>query len=137
MFNKFQKGQHAHLTPRRIQLLKKIDFCWDPNANIPSWQQRVEHLKEYKRLHGHCNVPQFYKSQLPGLGEWVLGQRKNYLQGKIKPERIRILQDLGFQWRLKNKGGTLEERMCQYSNDPLQLPQRQSAHDQQETDASV
>ena len=103
MFNKFQRGEHTHLTPRRIQLLKKIDFCWDAKANTPSWQQRVEQLKEYKQRHGNCNVPQLYKSSPSGLGEWVLIQRKNYWHGKMDAERISILEDLGFQWRLKNK----------------------------------
>ena len=136
MFNKFQHGQKTHLTPRRIQLLKKIDFCWDPNANIPSWNQRVEHLKEYKQQFGHCNVPQLYKSQPAGLGEWVLVQRKNYMQGKMSQERIQTLEALGFSWRLKDKAGTLEQRIQYYSERRRQAEQRQASQ-RCETDTSV
>ena len=64
-------------------------------------------LIEFKREHGHCNVPQNYPANRQ-LGHWVNTQRmtlKKYiadetlpLDDKVKAERLRKLQDIGFDW---------------------------------------
>ncbi len=44
-----------------------------------SWNERLDELKDYKDIHGHCDVPQVHES---GLGTWVSVSHR--------------MQDLGF-----------------------------------------
>lgn len=67
------------------------------------WQERLEELKEFRRINGHCLVPHTFPEH-PELARWVKRQRYQYgllHQGKkssISPDRIKILDDLGFVW---------------------------------------
>jgi hypothetical protein len=69
----------------------------------PSWQDRLSELADYRKIHGHCNVPRIY-SENNKLGHWVGHQRKHYklhLEKKTSPMtpfRIRELESLGFEW---------------------------------------
>ena len=42
----------------------------DTTSSTPSWERRFTELIEFKRSHGHCEVPQNYSSN-PSLGTWV------------------------------------------------------------------
>lgn len=75
------------------------------------WNKRYNELIEYLEEHGHCMVPQRY----PKLGLWVMQQRRQYAllhqEGKKSSfdsedgaERIKLLEDIGFVWRVE-KGG--------------------------------
>mmetsp|Transcript_27298 Transcript_27298/g.40299 ORF Transcript_27298/g.40299 Transcript_27298/m.40299 type:complete len:600 (-) Transcript_27298:42-1841(-) len=67
------------------------------------WSKHVQKLEEFKRKHGHCNVP--LKAH-DGLGPWVKRQRYQYKlyqkgeQANMTEDRIRILEDIGFVWDL-------------------------------------
>lgn len=56
------------LTEERMKVLSSIGFVWDvvQADNDARWKKRFEELKEYKAIHGHCNVP-----QSTDLGKWV------------------------------------------------------------------
>ena len=58
------------------------------------WNECVNELKEYKRIHGYCNVPQKHKQ----LGIWVCTQRKAYKNKTLSGERIAILGAMCFRW---------------------------------------
>lgn len=64
------------------------------------WGRRYAQLVEFKRVNGHCNVPQRYAANVE-LGRWVKDQRTFKVKGKLSEERISLLEDIGFQWRLK------------------------------------
>jgi Helicase associated domain len=73
-----------------------------------SWNVKFLQLREYRILNGHCNVPLTKGSDLALLGQWVNNQRraygnvKNGKKGlKITPERIALLDGLGFNWGKK------------------------------------
>jgi hypothetical protein len=40
------------------------------SCSTPSWERRFTELIEFKRSHGHCEVPQNY-SENASLGTWV------------------------------------------------------------------
>eukprot|EP00978_Attheya_sp_CCMP212_P045945 scaffold367074_cov98-Attheya_sp.AAC.1 len=68
------------------------------------WNMRYQELKEYQAEHGDCLVPSRYHPN-PALGMWVRNQRNAYSvwkneKGKssITPERIELLEQLGFVW---------------------------------------
>eukprot|EP00522_Entomoneis_paludosa_P008032 CAMPEP_0172450904 /NCGR_PEP_ID=MMETSP1065-20121228/9094_1 /TAXON_ID=265537 /ORGANISM="Amphiprora paludosa, Strain CCMP125" /LENGTH=689 /DNA_ID=CAMNT_0013202751 /DNA_START=70 /DNA_END=2139 /DNA_ORIENTATION=+ len=110
---KLREGRWSYLTPERVRILTLIGFVWEaaPSHQVTlPFDERVAQLAEYKEEHGDCNIPQKYK-KCPGLGNFVLEQRKNYRLGVLPRERIEKLEAVGFRWSLRNKGGTLEERM--------------------------
>ena len=87
------------ISDERTRKLEEIGFVWDqPEA---AWQQMYVTLLAYKVEHGDCNVPaKFVTDDGLNLGAWVSGQRKAYSKDPkaISPERIRILDDIGFEW---------------------------------------
>jgi Helicase associated domain len=61
------------LTPERIRLLNDLGFSWTVRSQYligESWNQKLNELKLYRDIHGHCNVPARYPDN-PGLGIWV------------------------------------------------------------------
>ena len=62
------------------------------------WETRYKWLKAYKQRNGHCNVPRTDDK----LGRWVQNQRSLYRQGKLRVERINKLEEIGFQFKLRN-----------------------------------
>jgi hypothetical protein len=101
------------LTEDRMKVLSSVGFVWDvvQADNDARWKKRFEELKEYKAIHGHCNVP-----QSTDLGKWVKMQRENKHETDLKREgnqpprkkpkpclsldRIEKLESIGFQWRV-------------------------------------
>jgi hypothetical protein len=72
-----------------------------PSKPVPnSWANHLAQLKEYKAIHGHCDVPQRYPLNVK-LGRWVKDQRTFKVQSKLSQERIDQLEELGFHWKVK------------------------------------
>jgi hypothetical protein len=94
-------GKGSFLTPDRVKALECIGVIWNPSS--PSGEGHLSELAEYRKIHGHCNVPRNY-SENSKLGKWVGTQRMNYrlhLEGKtssITFSRIQELECLGFEW---------------------------------------
>jgi hypothetical protein len=82
----------------RGKRLDEIGFVWrlnDPN----SWESMFDRLVEFKKIYGHCNVPQHWKDN-KRLGKWVNTQRTAYKRSKLSPEKQNLLEEIGFAWRL-------------------------------------
>jgi hypothetical protein len=82
----------------RGKRLDAIGFAWrliDPN----SWESMFDSLVEFKKIYGHCNVPQHWKEN-KRLGKWVNTQRTAYKRGKLSPEKQKQLNGIGFVWHL-------------------------------------
>ena len=62
-----------------------------------TWDQRFGQLIAYKQTYGDCNVPQ-KRAANPQLGSWCSVQRRAYARGKLPPDRIAHLAQLGFVW---------------------------------------
>lgn len=74
------------------------------------WDQMFQRLLEFKRIHGHCLVPNRYPLD-PSLGAWVSTQRRHYkiligdddsVTTPMTPERASRLMSIGFQWATKD-----------------------------------
>jgi len=69
------------LAPERKAKLDAIDFSWKLNTvknrntktEDKKWQRQFEKLQAYKKVHGHCKVPDRYREDKP-LGTWVKKQ---------------------------------------------------------------
>jgi Helicase associated domain/Helicase conserved C-terminal domain len=82
------------LSAKRAQRLDEIGFVWDlPEA---AWEENIEQLKEFKRRYSHCNVSRKWPDK--HLFGFVADLRTNYRRGKINPERLRLLAEIGFSF---------------------------------------
>uniref|UniRef100_A0A7S2JSK5 Helicase-associated domain-containing protein n=1 Tax=Leptocylindrus danicus TaxID=163516 RepID=A0A7S2JSK5_9STRA len=68
-----------------------------------AWLQNFELLKQYKEVHGNCNVPTSYTEDYT-LRDWVRKQRLEYkkvsngVHSALTQERISLLETIGFLW---------------------------------------
>ncbi len=85
----------AKLSTARVQQLGELGFVWDAYGSI--WEQRMAELRSYKRINGDTNVPKGYHDNKQ-LGTWVTEVRRSRRNEKLSEERIRQLDDVGFNW---------------------------------------
>jgi hypothetical protein len=97
-----QRAAKTHNRPiiaERGKRLDEIGFVWrlvERNA----WERMFDRLVEFKRIHGHCNVPQKSGGD-KRLGKWVNTQRTHNSRGKLLNERKQQLDSIGFVWNLR------------------------------------
>jgi hypothetical protein len=48
-------GKTSPMTPFRIQVLESLGFEWSTHG--AAWEVRLSELADYRKNHGHCNVP--------------------------------------------------------------------------------
>lgn len=98
-------GKASTMTEDRVKALEDIGFIWDSQG--AAWGERLAELRQYCQEFGHCNVPSNF-SQNPQLATWVKCQRRQYKlhqEGKpsnMTPQRVRELENLGFEWELRS-----------------------------------
>ncbi|KAL7547342.1 hypothetical protein ACHAWF_010660 [Thalassiosira exigua] len=99
------------VTEERITQLTEIGFNFyaRKRANktkdpVDPWQRRLMELRAYKEKVGDVNVPRKFALNL-GLGDFVYNQKMAYKDGKLSEEKIQVLEELGFDWTVKRKGG--------------------------------
>ena len=83
------------LSADRFRRLEEIGFVWDPL--VANWEEMFSALLNYKQTHGDFKIPRDWKDN-PELGEWCQRQRNVYKNNKLSPERIKRLEDIGFEW---------------------------------------
>jgi hypothetical protein len=111
------EGKASSMTNLRIQELNRLGFEW--NRSGATWEDRLSELADYRKIHGHCNVPKRCRKNSK-LGAWIGIQRKQYKshrEGKTSPMtnfRIQALESLGFEWSCF--GATWEERLSELAD---------------------
>ena len=71
------------------------------------WNRFFDFLVQYKQRHGHAMVPRL--CEIPGLGDWVTDQRRQYKAWKqgqstqLNQERREKMQAIGFVWQVRNR----------------------------------
>jgi len=98
----------------------------------PTWDERYEQLKQFKKEYGHVNVP-YQNGQ---LGQWVHIQRrqyKRYVAGEstpTTPTKIKKLESIGFEWdRSKKKGpGMKQNKLWDKRLSELEIFKREHGH---------
>jgi len=103
--NKACKG--PQINDERVKKLEEIDFQFNYRVGYKSFECRLQELKDFKNAYGHLNVPTKYPEN-PGLGKFVNHMRThyklweadkvNYKGGRINDERIKALEEIGFQF---------------------------------------
>ncbi|MBC8554529.1 MAG: Helicase associated domain protein, partial [Candidatus Brocadiales bacterium] len=92
--NRYKSGK---VSKKRIEQMEDLDFEWEPNKSI--WEMMFNILQKYKENYGDCNVPQRWQENKV-LAEWVSTQRGQYRNKTLSKERIKRLNDIGFEWKL-------------------------------------
>ena len=64
-----------------------------------SWESLYKSLQCYHKKHGHTNVPSKANGKLEPLGQFVQRQRTAFRAGKLTADKIKRLEDIGFEWR--------------------------------------
>jgi hypothetical protein len=131
-YNLRLKGKTSPMTLSRIQALESLGFEWDSHSAV--WKDRMIELANYRKIHGHCNVPHNF-SENPKLGAWVTTQRTNYwlhVKGKksqMTLSRIRALESLSFRWKLyigrgegKAKKASVDEEATDFRERAVEAP---------------
>ncbi|KAL7460098.1 hypothetical protein ACHAXS_000565 [Conticribra weissflogii] len=101
------------LAPFKETALNSIGFSWVlEKKRLPKvdregiynyedlWEFRFDQLREFKAVHGHCNVPYRYPID-PTLGRWVQNQREFRKKRTLRKDRVERLEELGFQWVMR------------------------------------
>ena len=107
-YRQLMESGSSSLTSERVKLLESIGFLEESSVQQSTWNKRMQELRDYKKQHGHTNVPR-HCSANPKLGRWVDTQRTSYrLQKLRKPspltqERIDVLNEIGFEWSPSEK----------------------------------
>ncbi len=84
----------------RIARLDSLGFVWG-FISPTSWEDMFAQLVEFKKTHGHCNVPQRWPENIK-LGRWVNTQR--WRASRLTAEKRRMLDELGFVWNTMEQG---------------------------------
>ncbi|MBI4028646.1 MAG: helicase associated domain-containing protein [Verrucomicrobia bacterium] len=92
----FQRKRRWQMFPDLRRKLDRLGLDWNPRNT--AWERRYRELLEYRKKHGHCNVPGKVGDHA-SLGNWVSFQRANRCH--LSPERRKRLQQVGFQWSLR------------------------------------
>jgi hypothetical protein len=85
----------GELSPEQVAQLDRLGFVWSATESL--WNALFETLVEFKRKHGHCDVPTHWPEN-PRLAKWVVAQRHRKKNGTLSPPRLERLEKIGFVW---------------------------------------
>ena len=92
----YRKGKLSH---ERIERLEKSGFIWEILEE--QFEKGFQETLLYKEKTGNPNAQQRYKTDEGfQLGAWQSSQRTYHRKGKLSPDRIKRLNDIGFTWEM-------------------------------------
>uniref|UniRef100_A0A7S0HPV7 Helicase-associated domain-containing protein n=1 Tax=Hanusia phi TaxID=3032 RepID=A0A7S0HPV7_9CRYP len=91
------KRRAGKLTQDQIRELDSLGFRWGIHTD---WELRFQELLDFRNQHGHCNVPQKYKSN-PSLGAWVAQQRRRFKHMTLTWDKVKRMEKAGIEWQLR------------------------------------
>lgn len=75
------------------------------------WEESYESLKRYHAEHGNADVPNGWRTNRK-LASWVSAQRQRRKKNAMPDEQIRLLDDIGFTWQVRERGDW-EDRLAE------------------------
>jgi hypothetical protein len=100
--------KRGKLPAHRKEKLESVKFTWSINASQSKrdtstedakWFAQYNVLVEFHKKHGHCLVTVSYE-QDKSLGIWVTTQRTVNQEGRMRPDRFQLLEDIEFVWKV-------------------------------------
>jgi superfamily II DNA or RNA helicase len=93
-----KKRKENLISNEKIKILDILGFVWEPKFYEKKWELLLSNILSYKKLYGDLNeVKREFK--MPGgftLGAQLYRTKTDQWEGKLDPEREKILSDLGF-----------------------------------------
>jgi hypothetical protein len=96
-----QRACYANTTIRqdRKEVLDKLGFGSIASTSDRKWSELYEKLVEFKQAHGDCMVPKDYEKDKT-LATWASYQRTSYANNRMRQDRKKLLDKLGFIWKI-------------------------------------
>jgi len=100
------------ITEDRVKALDELGFDWGDTTKASSVEERIEELKAFKEKHGHVHVTVKHDKSLGMFCKNMRSARRGTKKGAVITEdRIKALDELGFDWGGKTKNKSFEERI--------------------------
>lgn len=114
-----QELKKGKLSRRQAELLSELPTDGIVKASA-SWKEMYQAAKEYYEAHGSlADIPTDYRGKSGGnLYNWILNQRHIRRAGKMKEEKIRLLDKIGFVWapQTGRKKGAVKQKTAGSDN---------------------
>ena len=103
--NQRRRKRNGTLCQEWIGRLERIGFVWEVRlawGGGLGWDLGFQELQSFKAEREHPLVPRRHVTKSGfKLGEWVHNRRSALHMGKLSPDKIRLLDMLGFVWKPK------------------------------------
>lgn len=96
-----QRTDKKELSDDKIERLDRLEFAW--NSFDFFWETHFQRLVEYKKEYGHCNVSTLHDKELYHWIKHLRYIREGRFAYQISEERIRRLDEIGFNWKFNGK----------------------------------
>jgi hypothetical protein len=91
------------LSENQLQRLDNLCINWHiPMSRDQKWELLYLRLKNFQQTFGHCKVPRKWANDMQ-LSNWLTVNRRMYARNKLRIDRQRKLDELGFVWNVKTK----------------------------------
>ena len=131
-YKRMRDCKPSNLTPEQMGHLEKIGF---ERQLTTEWEKGFELLVQFKKLHGHCNVPLQVKiGQNSELKKWVMEQRCIYerMRDGKSSQMTRVLLDrlesIGFEWVSNGTGEQKDEALIEFENQLIPESELKCSH---------
>lgn len=104
--NYMQDKSTSQLSDEQVTVLEHLHVPLTSRGD-DHWNRFYDLLVQYGERHGHVLVPRL--CEVPGLGDWVTDQRRQYkswkqgMPSQLTPERREKLEKIGFAWQVRNR----------------------------------
>lgn len=114
------------LAEDQIQRLEAIGMTWENRTHAAmkkAWQEQYEEAELYFRQHGDLKIPGDYRTASgKNLCIWIVKQRAMQKQGKLAPDQVKLLTEIGMEWELADPWEVGFSHAEQYFRDHGSLP---------------
>lgn len=124
MQRKLYRQKEPVIMGAREQKLNEVGFVWETGRVRPSFEERLEECRAFRRDHGHLDIPlpaarynkgdpsssNHQSKEARSFRTWAQRQREEHrrfnanLKSSLDRVKIKKLTDMGFAWELKTRG---------------------------------
>ena len=90
-----QRSKRSKLSKDQVAALDEIGFDW--NRRETMWMEMYRKLERFKEAHGDCHVS-IKRTHDALFTGWVQRQRAMHAKGELRPDRLEMLDRMGFEW---------------------------------------
>lgn len=88
--------KRGRISETKIKLLEQYQF--QDSVTDTLWNEAYQQLVQFKTERGHTMVPVSYNKT---LASWVLTQRSEFKHHRLKSNRVKLLEEIGFVWNVE------------------------------------